>query len=311
MASAQPSTFPSLPIDDARIQAVTFCGPTHRAACGVAGTIRTRRVELRFDDMTGDYTPWEVQIVHCDRHWQPSDLHPSEYLQGFYSPPPPTTRRASERRWTSPCVAVAQRRQWTRSGSYLLQIVDPYEPEQPLVQQRFDVFEELCDVDAKVGEPSDLALVRNHQEVHFTVKERNYSLSDPYDRLTVTVVPNWTWSRAITGREPRFVKGAEIDFAQSGHVFEGGNTYRFVDLKGLEFSAASSGWKSILTRGTSGWRRTSGAPTTTSAEGKTSTARPSPTTTASTPTPGATTCGCIGLWTPHPLAGRTSMWWER
>ena len=44
-------------------------------------------MEIRFDDLSGDYTPWEITIVHCDRHWTPSDLHPSEYLQGFYTTP--------------------------------------------------------------------------------------------------------------------------------------------------------------------------------------------------------------------------------
>ena len=243
VVSAQPSTFPPLPVDDARIQGVTFHPVGQPIAPPVVSLEQSQErgvLELRFDDMTGDYTPWEVQIVHCDRRWQPSDLHPSEYLQGFYSTPTADDEASFGTKvdFTHHLLRLPNDDvRWTRSGNYLLQIVDPYDPERPLVQRRFVVFEELCDVDAKVGEPSDLALVRSHQEVHFTLKERNYSLSDPYDRLTVTVVPNWTWSRAITGREPRFVKGAEIDFTRSGHVFEGGNTHRFVDLKGLEFSA--------------------------------------------------------------------------
>ena len=213
VASAQPSTFPPLPLDDARIQAVTFHPVGQPIAPPVVSLAQSQEqgvLELRFDDMTGDYTPWEVQIVHCDRHWQPSDLHPSEYLQGFYSTPTSDDEASFGTKvdFTHHLLRLPNDDlRWTRSGNYLLQIVDPYEPERPLVQRRFVVFEELCDVDAKVGEPSDLALVRSHQEVHFTVKERNYSLSDPYDRLTVTVVPNWTWSRAITGKEPRFVKG--------------------------------------------------------------------------------------------------------
>ena len=60
---------------------------------------------------------------------------------------------------------------WTRRQQSALPNRRPYEPERPLVQRRFVVFEELCDVDAKVGEPSDLALVRGEAiKVHFTVK---------------------------------------------------------------------------------------------------------------------------------------------
>ena len=41
----------------------------------------------------------------------------------------------------------------------------------------------------------------------------------------------------MAGLEPRFVKGGEIDFQRAGYVFEGGNTHRFADPEGLEFTA--------------------------------------------------------------------------
>ena len=152
--------FPPLPLDDARIQAVTFHPVGQPIAPPVVSLAQSREqgvLELRFDDMTGDYTPWEVQIVHCDRHWQPSDLHPSEYLQGFYSTPTSDDEASfgTRRIFTHHLLRLLNDDlRWTRSGNYLLQIVDPYEPERPLVQRRFVVFE-LCDVDAKVGEPSE------------------------------------------------------------------------------------------------------------------------------------------------------------
>ena len=159
VASAQPSTFPPLPIDDKRIQAVTFHPVGQPIAPPVVSLAQSQEqgvLELRFDDMTGDYTPWEVQIVHCDRHWQPSDLHPSEYLQGFYSTPTSDEEASFGTKvdFTHHLLRLPNDDlRWTRSGNYLLQIVDPYEPERQLVQRRFVVFEELCDVDAIVGEP--------------------------------------------------------------------------------------------------------------------------------------------------------------
>ena len=149
MANAQPSTFPPLPLDDARIQAVTFHPVGQPIAPPVVSLAQSQEqgvLELRFDDMTGDYTPWEVQIVHCDRHWQPSDLHPSEYLQGFYSTPTSDDEASFGTKvdFTHHLLRLPNDDlRWTRSGNYLLQIVDPYEPERPLVQRRFVVFEEL------------------------------------------------------------------------------------------------------------------------------------------------------------------------
>ena len=197
-------------------------------------------LELRFDDLSGNYVAWEVRVVHCDRHWQPSDMHPSEYLQGFY-----TTPMADEEASFGTKVDYTHHQlflpnedlKWTRSGNYLLEVFDPAEPDTPAIVRRFVVYEDLCRVEAQTGEPSDLALSRTHQEIHFSIFEEGYNLSDPYDRLHVSVVPNWRWDRAVSGLQPRFIKGAEIDFQRAGYVFEGGNTHRFADLKGLEFTA--------------------------------------------------------------------------
>jgi hypothetical protein len=198
------------------------------------------QLRLRFDDLTDQWVPWEVRVVHCDRHWHPSDLHPSEYIQGFYTTPVEevegsfgTKTDFAHHTLTLPNDDL----RWTRSGNYLLEVVDPDAPDTPVLVRRFVVYEERCAVDATTGEPQDIALRRTHQEVHFTVTETVHPLVDPYDRLCVTVVPNRRWDRAITGLPPRFVKGSELDFQRSGYVFEGGNTFRFVDLKGLEYAA--------------------------------------------------------------------------
>ncbi len=42
------------------------------------------RLILRFDDMDADYKHYNYTIIHCDAHWQPSELRPFEYIDGFY-----------------------------------------------------------------------------------------------------------------------------------------------------------------------------------------------------------------------------------
>lgn len=230
---------PALPADDPAVATVLF-HPAGQPLAPPVVPLDQGMLELRLDDLSGNYTAWEVRVRHCDRFWAPSDLHPSEYIQGFYSTPMEDDEASfgtkvdfTHHSLRLPNSDLA----WTLSGNYLLEVFDPYAPERVVATRRFVVFEDLCRVEAQTGEPIDLALRRSHQEVHFSVFEDNYSLSDPYDRLHISIVPNWRWDRAIAGLEPRFIKGGEIDFQRSGHVFEGGNTHRFADLKGLEFTA--------------------------------------------------------------------------
>ena len=242
-SQAQTPSFPPLPPDQPDLATVLFHPTGQPLAPPVVplnGEVDRGLLELRFDDLSGNYTPWEVRIVHCNRHWVPSDLQPSEYTRGFYSTPMEDDEASFGTKvdFTHHSLWLPNDDlQWTRSGNYLLEVFDPYEPERVVATRRFVVFEDLCRVEAQAGEPNDLALRRTHQEVHFSVFEEGYSLSDPYDRLHVSVVPNWRWDRAVAGLEPRFVKGGELDFQRAGYVFEGGNTHRFADLKGLEFKA--------------------------------------------------------------------------
>lgn len=237
------SELPPLPRDDARLATVLF----HPTDLPIAPPVvplnhpnPLGHLTLRFDQLEGQDVYWEARVVHCNKDWQPSDLEPSEYIRGFYSTPIEDMEGSFGTKvdFTHYTLTLPNDDlQWTLSGNYLLEVFDPYDPDVPAITRRFVVFEDLCSVEASVVEPSDIALRRTHQEIQCLVAETTYSLSDPYDRMHVSVVPNWRWDRCIRSLPPRFVKGTEIDFQRSGYVFEGGNTQRFIDLKGLEFTA--------------------------------------------------------------------------
>ena len=235
-------SFPRLPVDHPDLSGVVF-HPVGQPVAPPFVPLENNgepQLMLRFDDLSPFNTSWEVRITHCDRHWLPSDLHPNEYIQGFYSTPVEDVEASfgTKTDFTHHALALPNEdMRWTLSGNYLLEVFDPSDDDLPALTRRFVVYEDRCAIDATTGEPQDIALRRTHQEVHFTLRETVHPLLDPYDRLCVTVIPNRRWDLAVSGLPPRFVKGAELDFTLSGYVFEGGNTYRFVDLKGLDFSA--------------------------------------------------------------------------
>ena len=195
---------------------------------------------FRFDDLEADYKSYNLRIIHCTHDWWPSDLHPSEYIDGFYE----IVITEMEDSFGSmvnythykidlPSVDM----QWTRSGNYCIEVYDPSVPEEVLIRKRFVVFENLCLVEGRVKEPIEVSQKRTHQEVLFSVFEDGYSLLDPYSNLYALVLQNGRWDNAIGGLQPRFIKGRELDFSNVGYVFPGGNSFRFADLKSLSFTA--------------------------------------------------------------------------
>ena len=40
-------------------------------------------IMLSFDDLRRDNSIYNYTVIHCDANWEPSDLSPMEYLEGF------------------------------------------------------------------------------------------------------------------------------------------------------------------------------------------------------------------------------------
>ena len=193
-----------------------------------------------FDDLRAEYSSYNVRVRHCTHDWWYSDLHPSEYLDGFHDVVIDEMEDSFGTKVNYTHYTIDLPKDdfvWTRSGNYVLEVFSPNNPEEILISRRFVVYEDLSIVQAEVREPVDIALRRTHQEISFAVKEDTYSFLDPYNNLFTTVLQNARWDNAISDIPPRFIKGQELDFSKVGYVFPGGNSYRFVDLKSLNFTA--------------------------------------------------------------------------
>ena len=68
----QDARFPALPADDPAVATVLF-HPAGQPLAPPVVPLDQGMLELRLDDLSGDYTAWEVRVRHCDRFWAPSD----------------------------------------------------------------------------------------------------------------------------------------------------------------------------------------------------------------------------------------------
>ena len=195
---------------------------------------------LGFDDLRADYTTYYVRVKHCTHDWWYSDLHPSEYIDGFFDVVLDEMEDSfgTKVNYTHYTTDIPRDDMiLTRSGNYVLEVFTPENPDEIVISRRFVLFEDLCFVEAEVREPADVALRRTHQDINFVVNEDNYSFIDPYSHLYTTVLQNARWDNSISDLPPKFIKGKEIEFTQVGYVFPGGNSYRFADLKSLSYTA--------------------------------------------------------------------------
>ena len=195
---------------------------------------------LSFDDLSADYTTYYVRVRHCTHDWWYSDLHPSEYIDGFFDMiiNEMDDSFGTKVNYTHYTTDIPRDDMiLTKSGNYVLEVFKPELPEEIVISRRFVLFEDLSFIEAEVREPAEIALRRTHQDIAFIVTEDNYSFLDPYNDLHCTVLQNARWDNSISNLPPKYIKGREIEFTQVGYLFPGGNSYRFADLKSLSYTA--------------------------------------------------------------------------
>lgn len=212
------------------------------------------RLTLSFDDFSPEYRTLELRIKHCTFDWYDSpDLHPADYLEGFPTLTFETIDASFNTKATFTHYAVSFPNalvRFTKSGNYIAEVYDAAEPDRPLVQQRFVVYEPLVDIEMYVHPSSIIRNKRTHQEVDLAVMHSSdrYPIYDAYDALQVVLLQNGRWETAVQGLEPQFVRGEEVTFNPTGpESFAGGNSWRFADLKSLRF--ASMGIERITDEG--------------------------------------------------------------
>jgi hypothetical protein len=216
-------------------------------------------LELRFDDLNGGYQNYAFRLTHCDPWWEPSELLPSEYIQGFHE----ISITEIEQSFNSMQPYTHYLGFWPNnfsapiiSGNFLLTVYDEDEPERPLIQRRLVVFEQLIRFQSDIKASSIVAERRFKQEVDFTIVAGAYTIFDPKRELEVAILQNDRWDNAITGLKPVFMRGQELiyDFNAENN-FDGLNEYRWVDLKSVRFAAMGTdsirdlrdGWHYYLT----------------------------------------------------------------
>ena len=95
---------------------------------------------FRFDDLRAEYSSYNLRVRHCTHDWWYSDLHPSEYLDGFYDVVIDDMEDSfgTKVNYTHYAIDLPQDDfLWTRSGNYVLEVFSPNTPEVILISRRF------------------------------------------------------------------------------------------------------------------------------------------------------------------------------
>lgn len=197
------------------------------------------RLLLQFDDFDFNARDYMYFIQHCNADWTVSDLHSSEFIDGF----PENYIQEYEFSFNTKLSYVHYDLilpnndfRFKKSGNYIITIYDANQPSAPILTKRFMVYDEQLLVGAKVQQATLAKGRHTDHEVDVTVNFTNVNYVNPIQDVYLAIYQGHRWDNAITNLQPSFVEQKRLvyDFEDESS-FEAGNEYRFFDTKSVRF----------------------------------------------------------------------------
>lgn len=191
-------------------------------------------ITISFDEIANDRSYLRCRLIHCNADWQPSMLQENEYVSGFnfmdiedFGFSSNTFIHYVNYHLTIPNEYMTP----LKSGNYLLQVFDRYEPDTTLLQVRFKVSEEKVIVGGIASGRTDMGFNDVWQQLSLTVDPGNFIIPNPYTDLIVTVEQNRHPDSRRVINHPMSVQGTKIIYEhQPELIFKAGNEYRRFEI---------------------------------------------------------------------------------
>lgn len=199
------------------------------------------RLTLSFDDLDAGYKSWQYTFIHCNADWTPTDLWQNEYLDGYTDDYIRDYKSSFNtlQPYTNYSIEIPNRNISFRiPGNYILKVYPEGEPDNPIFTRKIFVVDKRVTVKAAVRQALNIDQRFTHQDLLFSIFNPTYQINEPYSQLKVVVLQNMRWDNAKYNVRPLMLRDGELDFQylDGTLTFEGGNEFRYVDLKSLRSS---------------------------------------------------------------------------
>ncbi|MCU4175709.1 DUF5103 domain-containing protein [Carboxylicivirga sp. N1Y90] len=201
----------------------------------------TEQLTLSFDDFAYESKNYQYTITHCDSDWEVSDLMQTEYIQGFMPNPLldyqysfNTTHDYIHYELDFPNDEIKLK----LSGNYIISVYESGNEDNPIITRPFYVVESVVQIIPRIKYTANSSLRSSMQEVNFKLVHPNFSINNPRDDIKVIIQQNGRWDSRNTELKPLFVRANELVYEYNReNLFDGGNEYRWLDLRSTRFAA--------------------------------------------------------------------------
>lgn len=188
-------------------------------------------IKISFDEMSHEYHRFTYKIVHCDAFWNKSNLHESDYIQGFNGQPIVdycnslnTTFEYTHYKLILPNDDTS----FKISGNYKIEIS---ENGRIVADARFAVIEPMTVVGATVSANTDIDTNDKNQQLELIISYPGLSVRDPEKELIEVVIQNRKIDEMVTNLKSSHLMNGQKKFTNNRQlIFPAGNEFRRFEI---------------------------------------------------------------------------------
>ncbi len=194
---------------------------------------------LSFDEPGNQVKNYYYTLTLCDANWTESALMITDYLKGTpinplldYSYSFNTTFDYLHYNLEIPNADISP----TRSGNYVLKVFEINQEESPVLVKKFMVVEQLVTIKSAIRNTVSSSIRASHHEIDFEILHPAFTIRNPIEEISVTIMQNGRTDNITTGLKPMFFRDGFMDFNYNReNLMEAGNEFRYIDLRSTRF----------------------------------------------------------------------------
>jgi len=196
-------------------------------------------ITLTFDDLSDNPLSYSYTLIHCTSDWKDSKLIKSDFMDGFDINP--INEYQNSYSTTVPYVHYNLQIPNNNvniklSGNYLIRVIDTYNPDKVIFEQRFMVVEPLLSINARLKQPINSESKLTSQQLELTVTTSPLSISNPQTDLITVALQNGQLQNSVYAVKPMFIRSNEIDYSSPDNlIFDGVNEFRSFDINSIRY----------------------------------------------------------------------------
>lgn len=217
------------------IKSVRLYKPGNQLSFPIINLNSPEQLELHFDDLDADVKMYYYSFQLCNADWTEANINSFDYLKGF-----PQTRinnyrfsSITENRYTHYQAILPDQKNFPyKPGNYILKVYLNGDTTQLAFTKRMYIVDNKVNAIAKISQPYAPDLFRTHQKLQFTLNVSAIPNFNPGQQLKVIVLQNNRWDIAVTGWQPTFLRGNNLEYnSENFGIFPGGKEWRWLDVR--------------------------------------------------------------------------------